>query len=160
MDVEPRPVSNLSCDSFQFRSRRQCDLAFENQLSIGWRGRTVSCAVVESSDCHGSSKRKLVKTKGRRAAIQPRAEGGGMKRNCQPKKAGPLTAAVCLAALGVGVFASVAHTFVKTGSEPWIAPARAARKQNPIPTDAKSVAQGKELFAIGCLPWHGRPGLG
>ena len=83
-----------------------------------------------------------------------------MKRNCQPKKAGPLTAAVCLAALGVGVFASLAHTFVKTESEPWIAPARAARKQNPIPADAKSVAQGKELFAIGCLPCHGPAGKG
>src|SRR5437016_3272170 len=127
---------------------------------MGWRGCIVSCAVAQASDCHGSSKRKLVKAKGRRAAIRRRAEGGGMKRNCQPKKAGPLTAAICLAALGVGIFAGRGQTTVKTESEPWIAPARAARKQNPIPADTKSVAQGKELFAIGCLPCHGAAGKG
>ena len=83
-----------------------------------------------------------------------------MKRNCQPKKAGPLTAAICLGALSLGILASLAQTLVKTESEPWIAPARAARKQNPIPADAKSVGQGKELFTVGCLPCHGSAGKG
>jgi len=83
-----------------------------------------------------------------------------MKRNCQPKTVGPLTAAICLGALSIGIFASLAQTIVKTESEPWIAPARAARKQNPIPADGKSIAQGKELFTAGCLPCHGPAGKG
>lgn len=44
--------------------------------------------------------------------------------------------------------------------EPWKAPARAARKENPIPADPKSVGQGKELFVMGCLPCHGAAGKG
>ena len=42
----------------------------------------------------------------------------------------------------------------------WSAPARAARKQNPITADAGSIAKGKELYVSGCLPCHGPSGRG
>ena len=44
--------------------------------------------------------------------------------------------------------------------EPWTAPARAARKENPVVADAKSLAAGKELYTAGCLPCHGAAGKG
>jgi len=45
-------------------------------------------------------------------------------------------------------------------NEVWEAPARAARKPNPVPADAKSIAQGKQLYAAACLPCHGPAGKG
>lgn len=44
--------------------------------------------------------------------------------------------------------------------EAWTAPGRAVRKENPINADAKSVAQGKELYVAACLPCHGATGKG
>ena len=48
----------------------------------------------------------------------------------------------------------------KLGPDPWTAPARAARKQNPVASDASSIAQGKDLFLQACLPCHGALGKG
>ena len=48
----------------------------------------------------------------------------------------------------------------KKTDEPWTAPGRAARKENPIAADAKSLAQGKELYVTGCMPCHGPAGRG
>jgi mono/diheme cytochrome c family protein len=45
-------------------------------------------------------------------------------------------------------------------AEPWTAPARAARKTNPISADEKSIARGKELYVKGCAPCHGSKGKG
>ena len=45
-------------------------------------------------------------------------------------------------------------------NEVWEAPARAARKPNPVPADAKSLAQGKQLYVAACLPCHGPAGKG
>lgn len=42
----------------------------------------------------------------------------------------------------------------------WTAPARAARKENPVAADAKSIAKGKELYAMNCVPCHGATGAG
>ncbi len=42
----------------------------------------------------------------------------------------------------------------------WEAPARAARKINPVPADAKSIAQGKQLYVAACLACHGPVGKG
>ena len=42
----------------------------------------------------------------------------------------------------------------------WAAPARAARKENPVPADEKSMAQGKGLYVAGCMPCHGATGRG
>jgi mono/diheme cytochrome c family protein len=48
----------------------------------------------------------------------------------------------------------------KKPADAWIAPARAARKANPVLADATSIATGKELFVGGCLPCHGPAGKG
>ncbi len=67
------------------------------------------------------------------------------------------------------LFASVFVTFgavalaegtPKKAEEPWIAPGRAARKENPVVTDPKSLTAGKELYTAGCLPCHGAAGKG
>ncbi len=42
----------------------------------------------------------------------------------------------------------------------WVAPARAARKANPIPSDDASIAAGKEVFTKNCLSCHGPTGKG
>ena len=65
-----------------------------------------------------------------------------------------------LAVVGSEAWWSRADDTPKPATEPWVAPARAARKQNPVAVDASSVAQGKELFAAGCLPCHGPAGKG
>jgi mono/diheme cytochrome c family protein len=44
--------------------------------------------------------------------------------------------------------------------EPWNAPARAAKKKNPIATSAESVGKGKDLFVKNCLTCHGPEGKG
>lgn len=48
----------------------------------------------------------------------------------------------------------------KNATNVWSAPARAARKLNPIPTDTQSVAKGKDLFVTACVPCHGPAGQG
>ena len=47
-----------------------------------------------------------------------------------------------------------------TTNSAWTAPGRAARKQNPIPSDAASIAKGKELYVNACFPCHGASGRG
>lgn len=44
--------------------------------------------------------------------------------------------------------------------EPWTAPARAAKKANPIPPDAKSLELGRKLWERDCLSCHGAKGRG
>jgi mono/diheme cytochrome c family protein len=43
---------------------------------------------------------------------------------------------------------------------PWVAPARAARKKNPIASDAKSIAAGKNVYVAQCTKCHGDAGKG
>jgi mono/diheme cytochrome c family protein len=45
-------------------------------------------------------------------------------------------------------------------ADDWKAPARAARKQNPVPADADSIAAGKQIFVGNCLACHGAAGKG
>jgi mono/diheme cytochrome c family protein len=47
-----------------------------------------------------------------------------------------------------------------SSSPPWIAPARAARKKNPIAPDDKSIAAGKAVYVAQCLKCHGDAGKG
>jgi len=68
--------------------------------------------------------------------------------------------ALTLAASALGVMSSRAQGAATGPGEVWTAPPRAARKQNPIPADPKSIAQGKELFTGSCLPCHGPAGKG
>jgi mono/diheme cytochrome c family protein len=42
----------------------------------------------------------------------------------------------------------------------WKAPARAAKKQNPIPADANSIAAGKVVYTKECFSCHGATGKG
>lgn len=42
----------------------------------------------------------------------------------------------------------------------WMAPDRAARRDNPIAARPESVAQGQELFVAGCAYCHGEDGRG
>jgi mono/diheme cytochrome c family protein len=45
-------------------------------------------------------------------------------------------------------------------SEAWVAPARQAKKKNPIPADDKSIAAGKQIYVTQCLKCHGDTGKG
>lgn len=45
-------------------------------------------------------------------------------------------------------------------TEEWKAPARAARKKNPVPVDEKSLAAGKVVYVKECLSCHGTGGKG
>jgi mono/diheme cytochrome c family protein len=42
----------------------------------------------------------------------------------------------------------------------WLAPPDAATKVNPVRSDAASIAAGKELFIVACVPCHGPNGRG
>jgi mono/diheme cytochrome c family protein len=47
-----------------------------------------------------------------------------------------------------------------TQPEPWVAPARAAKKQNPEHADANSIEVGKRIFLRECISCHGPKGMG
>ncbi len=61
-----------------------------------------------------------------------------------------------LGLLGLGAAGAVAQP----GGTPWKAPARAAKKVNPLPADPSVLAAGKALYAEQCLSCHGTKGLG
>jgi mono/diheme cytochrome c family protein len=42
----------------------------------------------------------------------------------------------------------------------WVAPPREARKANPLPDDAATVAKGKAVFMAQCVSCHGETGVG
>jgi mono/diheme cytochrome c family protein len=44
--------------------------------------------------------------------------------------------------------------------QPWVAPARASRKPNPIGSDDASLAAGKSVYVKECLQCHGDKGKG
>jgi mono/diheme cytochrome c family protein len=46
------------------------------------------------------------------------------------------------------------------GAEEWKAPARAAKKKNPVPADEKSIAAGKAVYIGQCFSCHGATGKG
>ena len=58
-------------------------------------------------------------------------------------------------ALGVLVLAGVAYA-----QAPWGAPAAEKEKKNPLPADAKVVAQGQKIAQINCVTCHGAKGKG
>lgn len=80
------------------------------------------------------------------------------KQTLQPARLA-LVAAAILAANLVHTTAS-AQDALKTTTNAWTAPARAARKENPLPANEKTIAQGRELFTAACLPCHGPAGKG
>jgi mono/diheme cytochrome c family protein len=65
---------------------------------------------------------------------------------------------VLLAALSVTAYSSL--MLAEDAGTPWVAPARAARKKNPIASDDKSIAAGKAVYVAQCLKCHGDSGRG
>jgi mono/diheme cytochrome c family protein len=51
-------------------------------------------------------------------------------------------------------------TCAAAAQEHWSAPAAAAKRRNPIPTDAASLEQGRQLFKQNCIVCHGAEGRG
>jgi mono/diheme cytochrome c family protein len=68
-----------------------------------------------------------------------------------------LAATLSLTAFG---FSSGIAQAQEASKAAWTAPARAARKENPVPADAKSIEQGKSFFNMACFPCHGASGKG
>jgi mono/diheme cytochrome c family protein len=68
-----------------------------------------------------------------------------------------------LVAIFFGIALGLACLHTVRGDAPpdeWKAPARAARKKNPVPADEKSIALGKEVYVHQCLSCHGDNGHG
>lgn len=62
--------------------------------------------------------------------------------------------------LAVGLALALVPDARAAGQEPWVAPPRAARKENPVPAAAASLAQGKQFYVKECLSCHGPAGKG
>jgi mono/diheme cytochrome c family protein len=56
--------------------------------------------------------------------------------------------------------AAAISVFGDAPPEEWKAPARAAKKQNPVAVNADSIAAGKKVFVANCLACHGATGKG
>ena len=68
--------------------------------------------------------------------------------------------AVAVFALLIAAYTFPIRSFADTPQEEWKAPARAARKKNPIPAEEKSIATGKAIYTAQCLSCHGPAGHG
>lgn len=67
-----------------------------------------------------------------------------------------------LASLAAGLFAAgpvFAHP-ADGQREPWVAPARAAKKKNPVTATEASLKRGRELWIKECASCHGEKGHG
>ena len=62
--------------------------------------------------------------------------------------------------LAAGLLGLAIATLAADSTDQWNAPPRAARKKNPIASDEKSIAAGKDLYITFCLPCHGPTGKG
>lgn len=75
-----------------------------------------------------------------------------MKTRSSSLIAGALGAAV--------VIAGALAQDTKTGADEWVAPARAAKKKNPIALDDASRAKGMAVYVKECASCHGNKGKG
>ena len=71
-----------------------------------------------------------------------------------------VVAAAALLNLGVVWAIAFAQDAGKAGQEEWKAPARAAKKKNPVAADDKSIARGRAVYARECQACHGDSGRG
>jgi len=69
---------------------------------------------------------------------------------------------VSLGVISLGIMAVKEATSqeTQTSTEGWRAPARAAKKKNPVPFEANSIDLGKAVYARECLSCHGVTGKG
>jgi mono/diheme cytochrome c family protein len=67
---------------------------------------------------------------------------------------------VVLAVVGIAAVISADLNADDAKSDEWKAPARAARRKNPIPADDRSIAIGKDVYEHQCLSCHGQHGHG
>ena len=67
---------------------------------------------------------------------------------------------IAIAVLSAAASISPIRSLADTPQEEWKAPARAARKKNPIAASAQSLAVGKAIYAAQCLSCHGPAGHG
>ena len=71
----------------------------------------------------------------------------------------PMKSNHALALAGAGaVF--MAFVCPAMGDTPWVAPASAAAKKNPMAGNASAAAEGKKTFMMTCAPCHGTSGRG
>lgn len=70
------------------------------------------------------------------------------------------TAIVCVGVLGILTASASMAAKDKESDARWEAPARAARKKNPIPADERSVEAGRGVYVAECLDCHGKSGAG
>jgi mono/diheme cytochrome c family protein len=78
----------------------------------------------------------------------------------RPRRRLPVTPLVILS-LVLGVVGSVTNALAPQGaSDEWKAPARQAKRTNPVPSDEGSIAAGKVVYEKECLSCHGRTGKG
>jgi mono/diheme cytochrome c family protein len=68
--------------------------------------------------------------------------------------------AAAIVSYGIAGMVAFSQESKKTGEEEWKAPARAAKKKNPVPADAKSIARGKAVYFRECQACHGDTGRG
>ena len=62
--------------------------------------------------------------------------------------------------LAVSAVSVTTRLLADDAEEKWDAPARAARKKNPIPAEEASIAAGKVVYVKNCLACHGPAGKG
>jgi mono/diheme cytochrome c family protein len=63
-------------------------------------------------------------------------------------------------AAAIAMVAPAVLTAEDAPGQEWKAPARAARRKNPIPADQKSIEAGKTVYTAQCVMCHGPKGLG
>ncbi len=70
------------------------------------------------------------------------------------------TSCLLLGLLAGGLIAAAALAQEKGSAEQWTAPARAAKKKNPVAADPASIARGKVVYTKECESCHGPAGKG
>ena len=65
-----------------------------------------------------------------------------------------------LGVLGLGAMAICGFAAAVHAQAAWEAPAADKAKKNPLPADAKNIAQGKKVADINCVSCHGAKGKG
>ena len=63
-------------------------------------------------------------------------------------------------ALALGAVVALGCVVTVQAQAPWEAPAAEKAKKNPLPSDAKTVEQGKKVAQINCASCHGPMGKG